>query len=1288
MSINSKVRFAPNSDASPHLTRILSLFVVTLMALTGQKCIGQQPLKHIPPLDAQPLAKANQISAPSELRTRASNFIPRAVSRGPDVLRSDMQVVRDNKVVKAAYDYDSSPAPLSSMRSTPPIQAAPPRNELPWSYELKNLSHEQFEDMLTDIWGTRIGGKALDSEKTTIRIFLPASKTSPEQTMKFDRVNRIATFEGAPSRKASWFKLMRDMDLSQNLGPNKVIRIIDIGNANQQLIQKVAYAVNQQPAGNPDPFSQDDPPFETREINYGDLTPEQLRERLKNLKLPQFPGGRQVTVIPSENGTLTLSGHPDDVAKVEQFVRELIDIQPALDPRDSEIVALNYQDPEILAEQLTGIYETQFTQFGAVEIRPIPVTRSILVVGAPGGVKQIADLARQMDAGRTTEGDLSDDEKGFDTYELKYLSPFNAKAAVDSFFGVGNNTQGNNTGLEPLPVRTVAEERANRIVIYASPTQRKRALAFLEEIDRPSATDNTRIIRIYAARNQLASNLAATVQNILGQGLQQNTGTQDQNNLNNNNNNRGGGFGGTQDSLPQSGLTSLTIVGRNGRIGDGGRSFDDRIISDDTSNTLAIVAYEETMPLITELLRQVDKIPNLTSEVKVFPVFNGDANEILDTLNQIFGGTVAGQAQAQQGGIDLPLQSPASDGASLLSLRFAVNERLNIIIASGSISDLEFVEAMINRLDEENGATRQTRIYRLSNASSIDIAASINDLLDELETLNDGNPQLGGGNFPSAVPRARRDVIVVEEEVSNTLIINAQPELFREIEAIIERLDRRPPVVKVKAMIVNIDLDQIENFGIDFGIQDSSVFSAGLSDMLGNGFVGLDNVGGQLLSDLGVGRAAPGGLVLSAGDESFNFIMRFLETKGCAKVLFRPHVMTLENLTGSFTSGASIQRLGQINNVGLGNTQQSVDNVNVGVNFSVTPRVSPDGMIVMFVDVENSSLGNIADGTVIGLDAAGNPIQSAPINQTGVQTAVMCRSGQTIAITGLISESKTENVSSVPILGKLPVIGPIFQSTENTASRTETIIVLTPYIVDGEDDYNFTNQDEFERMHWCRCDVAEAYGDTSYTGTEYREHAVTKIFPDNDPRGQNPRGNFGRQSVQQQFPGKFDDGGQAPNSNFGGSDAGLRNPETRYRDAVPQQNQLPYPDNGQVQPIDSRVPPANEFQFPAQLPAPTDGSSSRNVAPYQRYDDSPPRNTLSDLGNNGYHGGGVNQRGYADHGGYTNQRGYAERFSSPQSARGTNHGQLQSNSEPQQFRGQGGRSFTLHPQQNRPSVYR
>ena len=485
----------------------------------------------------------------------------------------------------------------------------------------------------------------------------------------------------------------------------------------------------------------------------------------------------------------------------------------------------------------------------------------------------------------------------------------------------------------------------------------------------------------------------------------------------------------------------------------------------------------------------------------------------------------------------------------------------------------------------------------------------------------------------------------------------------------------------------------MENFGVEFGVQDSTVFDAGLSDTLGNGFVGLDNVAGQLLSDLGVGRASPGGLILSAGDESFNFILRFLEQKGCAKVLFRPHVMTLENLTGRFTSGQQIQRLGQINNVGLGNTQQSIDNVDVGVNLSVTPRVSPDGMIVMFVDVANTSLGNAADGTVIAVDQAGNPIQSAPIIQTGVQTAVMCRSGQTIAITGLISEQKTETVSSIPILGKLPVIGPLFQNTLNDASRSETLIILTPYIVNGEDDLNFMNEDEFERMHWCRCDVAEAYGSTDYVGTPYFEQTPAIYRPDDDPTGRQPANQNNdsfRQPVQDQFPGRFDNT-IAPQP--------ILNPQnnaTRGINTTPRE--LP-------QPIENAVP-ANPQNYPAgEGFRPVDGSSSRNRIPNDRSsaqlgsNNQPMRfsdNRLPEhhqgygpahpqVNPSSYRGGGpVNERirDYPPTPQPAGQPGY-----SGQANPSSNQSMMP---DPRQWDVQDvpGRNFTLHPRNNEQNVYR
>jgi hypothetical protein len=116
----------------------------------------------------------------------------------------------------------------------------------------------------------------------------------------------------------------------------------------------------------------------------------------------------------------------------------------------------------------------------------------------------------------------------------------------------------------------------------------------------------------------------------------------------------------------------------------------------------------------------------------------------------------------------------------------------------------------------------------------------------------------------------------------------------------------------------------------------------------------------------------------------------------------------------------------------------------------------------------------------------------------------MARSGQTAIISGLIQERKSQNITSIPILGDLPIIGPLFQSVDNLANRSELLIFLTPYIVDGPDDLAALNRDDLDRMHWCHCDVAELYGDTDYAGVPYREHAVTTYYPDSDPLGSQP----------------------------------------------------------------------------------------------------------------------------------------------------------------------------------------
>ncbi|MEM9409769.1 MAG: secretin N-terminal domain-containing protein, partial [Planctomycetota bacterium] len=706
---------------------------------------------------------------------------------------------------------------------------------------------------------------------------------------------------------------------------------------------------------------------------------------------------------------------------------------------------------------------------------------------------------------------LSLREKGYKKFFLEHISAIEADRAVRTLFAQ-NTTGGSQSSREPQPVDVYADVRNNTLVVIASPTLIRRAQALIDELDQrpPEENRNRRVVRVFQIRNHNAADFRVILQDTLNGGEQQNISNIAEGNLQSNNQQLNQLDNANNSVTPVTPFSDVQFQRDNGTLSAPVNLFDVRITSDAASNQITVKAPEDAMEVIAEIIERLDRLPELVSEVKVFPIVNGDASEVIATLNQIFNG------QQQGGGVgnqtssltDLPLQSPGSDGASLINIRFAVSQRTNTVIAVGSQSDLEFVESLVYRLDEENIQDRQTKIFRLSNLNVQDVAAAIQTFLDSQVTNNQSNPLTGAGQDATGVNLYRREVIVVEEATSNHLIVNARPEYMEQIEFLINNLDRRPPMVKIKAMIATVSLDQLENFGVEFGIQESDIFGAGLADTIGTGFVGLDNVGGQLLSNLGVGRASNNaggvsGLVLSAGDESLNFVMRFLQQKGCANILFAPQIMTVENLTGSLFQGSEIQRLGGISQNAV-TSQQDVEDVPVGIQLDVTPRVAPDGMIVMTVDVRNDSLGSVADGTVIGVDLNGNQIFSRPINRTIAQTAIMARSGQTVVISGLIQEEKSQTVTSVPFLGKLPVIGPLFQNIENTADRSELMVFITPYLVDDPEDISAMNEDDFSRMHWCKCDVAEAYGTTSYTGAPYSEQYPKVIYPQVDPLGSNP----------------------------------------------------------------------------------------------------------------------------------------------------------------------------------------
>ena len=848
-----------------------------------------------------------------------------------------------------------------------------------------------------------------------------------------------------------------------------------------------------------------------------------LRTRVGEIG-PQSDGaikGKVEIFIDDETGDLIFIGSEEDVAAAEQKFMELssADVTGQRIPRR---IPLLYADSEAVVEDLQQLYDENYAgSRGKAMIKALKSPNSLLVFGSPEAIEGVRDLVGSMEA------QPDNAEANFQSFALKHISAVDAKQRLDIFFGQ-LNTSGNENGLPPEAVVTIADFRSNVLVVRGAPEFLRQARLLLNSIDIDESAEATDSVRVFKLKNTVASDLATILQDAINGQL---PGTVPGINPNNQNGQNQGGFDSQTDperSQLRSSRLQLRTIDENGKVIDSGLLFDVRITPDTASNSLIVRGPTSAMELIEELIKQLDRLPDAETQIKVFQIVNGDAEELLAMLEQIFGASDTGQAGGGGGGFgnnqtsttQLPLQTAsATAGSAIVDLRFAVDFRTNSIIATGPAGDLRVVEDLLNRLDESNGSRQRTVVYRLSNSPVLDVEESLNLWLTERSDRLANDPRSRAGTV-----LANENIVVVPEVVSNSLIISALPENFPELERVIQALDRRPPMVKVKVLIAEVDLNAVEEFGVEIGLQDSLLFDRGTIVNAANQITGgigfpfnsnaaansnataAGRLASQSLTSFGVGRTNAevgyGGLVLSAGNDSINLLLRALKDRNCLKVLSKPYIMSLENLQGRVSVGQSVPRITSSNQNALGGgVSNSVQDVSVGVILEVTPRVSPDGMIVMFINAIKSSLGSEAQGVPVAVDAQGNVVRQAPINATEAQTTIMARSGQTVVFSGLIQETKQHQERGTPILSDLPLIGPLFKFETDTAVRSELLIIMTPYLVDGDDDLDTQNQDEMERMHWCLTDVAEVYGNTDYDVFDDPDDGVETYYPDQDPAG-------------------------------------------------------------------------------------------------------------------------------------------------------------------------------------------
>ncbi|MFN8705823.1 MAG: type II secretion system protein GspD, partial [Planctomyces sp.] len=172
-------------------------------------------------------------------------------------------------------------------------------------------------------------------------------------------------------------------------------------------------------------------------------------------------------------------------------------------------------------------------------------------------------------------------------------------------------------------------------------------------------------------------------------------------------------------------------------------------------------------------------------------------------------------------------------------------------------------------------------------------------------------------------------------------------------------------------------------------------------------------LGPQGLSNFGVGRVNGdlgfGGLVLSAGSESVNLLLRALDAQFNIDVLSRPQIRAVENHQAFIQIGQQVPVVDGVSVTPVGSANPVIRQDQAGIILKVTPRISPDGRVQLDVNAEKSAF-NLAPGTGVPIftDATNGNVIEAPIKDiTTADTTVSVQSGQTIVLGGMITNDQT-----------------------------------------------------------------------------------------------------------------------------------------------------------------------------------------------------------------------------------------------------------------------------------------
>jgi len=362
----------------------------------------------------------------------------------------------------------------------------------------------------------------------------------------------------------------------------------------------------------------------------------------------------------------------------------------------------------------------------------------------------------------------------------------------------------------------------------------------------------------------------------------------------------------------------------------------------------------------------------------------------------------------------------------------------NSVILSANDLITQNIISTLDTLDKDVTDNDSTDVIYLKYAKAADIAPILTSI---------------AGTFVSDIEGSK--TVITHHEKTNSLIISSAEENVNSIRNIIAKLDIRRAQVLVEAIVVDLSENAAKSLGVEAiftGDDEESIpigitrFSGSGPDLLGIAGAADDATDVTLTTTAVSSLLNTQGLVagfgdLTKGDDNFIGILNAIASDTDSNILSTPSILAMDNEPARLFIGQEIPiTTGESLGTNNSNPFRTTSRQEVGIELEITPQIDEGSSVILNIKQGVSGVAGVAQS---GLDLI--------TNKREIETTVLVDNNQIIVLGGLIDEDIQEVISKVPVLGSIPILGRLFQSSSSTSNKKNLMVFLKPTILTDSD---------------------------------------------------------------------------------------------------------------------------------------------------------------------------------------------------------------------------------------------